>query len=56
MSFNAWDHVEVDDEYISFAKEQFEKQKAKPVNEFDKKRFMERPAKWCVPSPGIELS
>lgn len=46
MAFNAWDHVDVDDEYMQFAHEQFEKQRSKPVSDFDKKRFMSEPSKW----------
>ncbi|TGZ79299.1 methyltransferase [Ascodesmis nigricans] len=46
MAFNAWDHVDVDDEYMQFAYSQLEKQREKPVTEFDKQRFMSNPAKW----------
>ena len=46
MEFNAWDHVEMDDEYKEWTKEQLEKQRAKPVSDFDKNRFNSEPAKW----------
>ncbi|KAI5779466.1 methyltransferase domain-containing protein [Geopyxis carbonaria] len=46
MQFNAWDHVEVDDEYKEYARSQIEKQRSQPVSEFDKARFMNDPSKW----------
>lgn len=46
FEFNAWDHVEVDPAYQSFSSEQFEKQRADPVSDFDKKRFNDNPEKW----------
>ncbi|KAG2419281.1 hypothetical protein HFD88_004076 [Aspergillus terreus] len=44
--FNAWDHVQPDDEFKAFAEEQYSKQRAAPVSEFDKSRFNSDPAKW----------
>ncbi|KAJ4301020.1 hypothetical protein N0V90_003109 [Kalmusia sp. IMI 367209] len=46
FEFNAWDHVEVDPVYATFSSEQYEKQRADPVSEFDKKRFNDNPEKW----------
>ncbi|KAL1595817.1 hypothetical protein SLS60_009507 [Paraconiothyrium brasiliense] len=46
FEFNAWDHVEVDPAYQSFSSEQYEKQRADPVSDFDKKRFNDNPEKW----------
>lgn len=46
FEFNAWDHVEVDPAYQEFSSEQFEKQRADPVSDFDKKRFNDNPEKW----------
>ncbi|KAF1971506.1 S-adenosyl-L-methionine-dependent methyltransferase [Bimuria novae-zelandiae CBS 107.79] len=46
FEFNAWDHVDVDPAYQSFSAEQFEKQRADPVSDFDKKRFNDNPEKW----------
>jgi len=46
FDYNAWDHVEIDDEYKEYTKEQLEKQRAKPVSEYDKNRFNSNPAKW----------
>lgn len=46
FEFNAWDHVEVDPAYREFSEEQFEKQRADPVSEFDRKRFNDKPEKW----------
>jgi hypothetical protein len=46
MDFNAWDHVDIDDAYMEYIKEQLEKQRAKPVSDFDKTRFNSEPAKW----------
>ncbi|KAF2683481.1 methyltransferase [Lentithecium fluviatile CBS 122367] len=46
FEFNAWDHVEVDASYLEFSQQQFEKQKADPVSEFDRKRFNDNPEKW----------
>ncbi|KAJ4314908.1 hypothetical protein N0V94_006212 [Neodidymelliopsis sp. IMI 364377] len=46
FEFNAWDHVSVDDTYRAFSEEQFEKQRADPVSDFDRKRFNDNPEKW----------
>ncbi|KAJ4344553.1 uncharacterized protein N0V89_012297 [Didymosphaeria variabile] len=46
FEFNAWDHVDVDPAYQSFSSEQYEKQRADPVSDFDKKRFNDNPEKW----------
>lgn len=46
FEFNAWDHVEIDDEYKLYIQEQLEKQRAKPVSDHDKQRFNSNPAKW----------
>ncbi|KAI5849979.1 putative actin-binding protein ABP140 [Tricharina praecox] len=46
FSFNAWDHVEIDDEYAAFTQEQLSAQRAKPVSAHDKARFNGNPAKW----------
>lgn len=46
FEFNAWDHVDVDASYLAFSQEQFAKQKADPVSDFDRKRFNEHPEKW----------
>jgi tRNAThr (cytosine32-N3)-methyltransferase len=46
FEFNAWDHVDVDASYLQFSAEQFEKQKADPVSDFDRKRFNDNPEKW----------
>ena len=46
FEFNAWDHVEPDDEFKAFAEAQYEKQRATPVSEFDQNRFNNDPAKW----------
>ncbi|KAI8936062.1 hypothetical protein NX059_007562 [Plenodomus lindquistii] len=46
FEFNAWDHVTVDSSYAAFASEQYSKQRADPVNDFDRKRYMDMPEKW----------
>ncbi|RFU34618.1 hypothetical protein B7463_g1679, partial [Scytalidium lignicola] len=46
FEFNAWDHVETDDDYKEYAELQYAKQREAPVSEFDKKRFNSDPAKW----------
>ncbi len=35
-AFNAWDHVETDDAFKAWAEEQYERQRAAPVSDFDK--------------------
>ncbi|KAL4780629.1 S-adenosyl-L-methionine-dependent methyltransferase [Aspergillus varians] len=44
--FNAWDHVEPDDEFLAFAETQYAKQREAQASDFDKKRFNEDPVKW----------
>lgn len=46
FEFNAWDHVTPDDEHLAFAEEQFAKQRAAPVGQYDYKRFNDAPEKW----------
>ncbi|OJJ77076.1 hypothetical protein ASPBRDRAFT_112551 [Aspergillus brasiliensis CBS 101740] len=46
FEFNAWDHVEPDDEFKAFAEVQYSKQRETPVSEFDRNRFNADPAKW----------
>ncbi|KAI1261247.1 methyltransferase [Xylariaceae sp. FL1019] len=46
FEFNAWDHVETDDVYKEYSEQQFAKQRASPVSEFDKNRFNSDPARW----------
>ena len=36
FEFNAWDHVEMDQDYINYAESQFEKQREKPVSDIDR--------------------
>jgi hypothetical protein len=38
FAFNAWDHVEVDDEFKEFAEQQYTMQRETPVSEFDKSK------------------
>lgn len=46
FEFNAWDHVEPDDEFLAFAEAQYAKQREAQASDFDKKRFNADPAKW----------
>ncbi|KAK6334169.1 hypothetical protein TWF696_002671 [Orbilia brochopaga] len=46
FAFNAWDHVEVDDEYKAYAEEQYDMQRQNPVRDFDRNRFNAEPEKW----------
>ncbi|KAF1953975.1 methyltransferase [Byssothecium circinans] len=46
FEFNAWDHVQVDPTYREFSEQQYEKQRADPVSDFDKGRFNDNPEKW----------
>ncbi|OJJ46891.1 hypothetical protein ASPZODRAFT_131794 [Penicilliopsis zonata CBS 506.65] len=46
FEYNAWDHVEPDDEYLAFAEVQYARQREFPVNDFDRQRFNNDPAKW----------
>jgi len=40
FDYNAWDHVETDDVYKEYMREQIEKQKEKPVSEFDRSKLL----------------
>lgn len=44
--FNAWDHVETDEEYRAYAEHQIARQREAPVSDFDQQRFNGDPAKW----------
>lgn len=46
FEFNAWDHVTVDPTYEAFSLEQYSKQRAEPVSDFDKGRYNAQPEKW----------
>ncbi|KAJ5294305.1 hypothetical protein N7508_009126 [Penicillium antarcticum] len=46
FEFNAWDHVEPDDEFKAFAQTQYAKQRETRVSDFDRNRFNNDPAKW----------
>ncbi|KAI5297910.1 hypothetical protein KEM55_004077, partial [Ascosphaera atra] len=46
FEFNAWDHVETDADYKEYAELQYAKQRENPVNDFDRRRFNQDPAKW----------
>ncbi|EPS38506.1 hypothetical protein H072_7736 [Dactylellina haptotyla CBS 200.50] len=46
FAYNAWDHVDVDDEYKAYAEEQYDMQRKNPVKDFDKNRFNAEPEKW----------
>ena len=46
FEFNAWDHVEPDDEFKAFALTQYAKQRETRVSDFDRNRFNNDPAKW----------
>ncbi|RMZ73920.1 actin binding [Pyrenophora seminiperda CCB06] len=46
FEFNAWDHVTVDANYLAFSEEQYSKQRAEPVSDFDRKRYNAQPEKW----------
>lgn len=46
FEFNAWDHVEPDDEYKAYAETQIAKQRESPATEYDVHRFNKEPAKW----------
>lgn len=39
FEFNAWDHVETDDDYKEYAELQYAKQRESPVSEFDKSTY-----------------
>jgi tRNAThr (cytosine32-N3)-methyltransferase len=40
FEFNAWDHVEIDEEFKAWAAEQIEKQRQSPVSDFDKSKSL----------------
>lgn len=40
FAHNAWDHVETDDAYKSFAEECYQKQRDAPVSEFDRSTYV----------------
>jgi hypothetical protein len=40
FAFNAWDHVETDEAYKTFAEECYQKQKESPVSEFDRSTYV----------------
>ncbi|KAK5133647.1 hypothetical protein LTR08_007501 [Meristemomyces frigidus] len=46
FAHNAWDHVEVDSQYSEFIEQQTIFQRDNQVNDFDKKRFNDKPEKW----------
>lgn len=46
FEYNAWDHVTPDEEHMSYSEEQYAKQRAAPVSEFDRERFNSQPEKW----------
>lgn len=46
FTFNAWDHVTPDEEHIHYSEEQYAKQRAAPVSDFDRERFNAQPEKW----------
>ena len=46
FEFNAWDHVEPDDDYKNYAEIQYAKQRESPASDFDRERFNSDPAKW----------
>lgn len=43
FEFNAWDHVETDDDYKRYAESQYAKQREKPVSDFDKSMVLSSP-------------
>ncbi|EFW15896.1 hypothetical protein D8B26_004301 [Coccidioides posadasii str. Silveira] len=46
FEFNAWDHVETDEDYKQYAQLQIAKQRESPVSDFNRQRFNSDPAKW----------
>ncbi|KAL2820565.1 S-adenosyl-L-methionine-dependent methyltransferase [Aspergillus cavernicola] len=46
FEFNAWDHVQPDEEFKAFAEAQYAKQREAPASDFDKTRFNADPVKW----------
>ncbi|KAL9115358.1 MAG: hypothetical protein Q9227_000679 [Pyrenula ochraceoflavens] len=43
---NAWDHVQPDSDYLSYATSQYALQRSSPVSDFDRHRFNSDPQKW----------
>ncbi|KAK5110822.1 hypothetical protein LTR62_005533 [Meristemomyces frigidus] len=46
FAHNAWDHVEVDPQYVDFIEQQTTFQRENQVPDFDKNRFNSQPEKW----------
>lgn len=46
FEFNAWDHVETDEDYKTYSEAQYSAQRSSPVSEYDKGRFNKDPSKW----------
>lgn len=46
FAYNAWDHVETDEEYKAYAELQYARQRESPVSDFDRQRFNSDPARW----------
>lgn len=46
FEYNAWDHVTPDEAHYAYCEEQYTRQKAAPVSDFDKARFNNDPQKW----------
>lgn len=46
FTFNAWDHVSLSPDYLSFSETQYTRQRADPVSAFDRARFNANPEKW----------
>ncbi|KKY18006.1 putative actin binding [Phaeomoniella chlamydospora] len=46
FAFNAWDHVQPDEEHEKYCEVQYAMQRASPVSDFDRKRFNDNPEKW----------
>jgi hypothetical protein len=40
FAYNAWDHVETDEDYRAFAEEQYQKQRETPVADVDKSKYV----------------
>ena len=46
FEYNAWDHVQPDDDHFDYCEAQYATQRASPVSDFDKTRFNTSPEKW----------
>lgn len=46
FTYNAWDHVTPDEDHVAYSEEQYAKQRAAPVSDFDRERFNANPEKW----------